>query len=176
MLRRDPKARLVTKRIPFVGGNYAYMFECGKIFRKISNIEGDKILEDSEQRAVLVASYEGRTWWLLKGAFFVTSELLTADEATVLIVERLLKAQRRIDRAAAYVATQGEPAEKREPIPQAVKEVVWTRDHGRCVQCGSQERIEFDHIIPLSKGGANTARNLQLLCEGCNREKGANIA
>jgi len=64
---------------------------------------------------------------------------------------------------------------RREPIPPAVKREVWRRDQGRCVQCSSQEQLEFDHIIPISKGGANTARNLQLLCEWCNRSKGASI-
>jgi 5-methylcytosine-specific restriction endonuclease McrA len=59
----------------------------------------------------------------------------------------------------------------REPIPKEVQREVWQRDGGKCVVCGSQERLEFDHIIPHSKGGANTARNLQLLCEDCNRKK-----
>lgn len=63
----------------------------------------------------------------------------------------------------------------RRTIPQAVKNQVWTRDNGKCVICGSSERLEFDHIIPLAKGGANTYRNLQLLCEKCNRSKGARI-
>ncbi|HZX13435.1 MAG TPA: HNH endonuclease [Thermodesulfobacteriota bacterium] len=52
---------------------------------------------------------------------------------------------------------------------------VWNRDGGKCVKCGSQEKLEFDHIIPLSKGGSNTARNVQLLCETCNRSKGDSI-
>ena len=60
-------------------------------------------------------------------------------------------------------------------IPQAVKTEVWRRNMGRCVQCGSQERLEFDHIIPFSKGGSNTVRNIQLLCENCNRSKHDNI-
>ena len=60
-------------------------------------------------------------------------------------------------------------------ISQSVKNTVWRRDMGRCVQCGSQERLEFDQIIPVSKGGSNTARNIQLLCERCNRRKGGNI-
>jgi len=40
---------------------------------------------------------------------------------------------------------------------------------------GSNERLEFDHIIPVSKGGSNTARNIELRCEACNRRKGAAI-
>ena len=68
-----------------------------------------------------------------------------------------------------------EKTASRERIPDDVKMFVWKRDNGKCVKCGSQVKLEFDHIIPLSMGGSNTARNLQLLCEGCNRSKGANI-
>ena len=60
-------------------------------------------------------------------------------------------------------------------IPKDVIGRVWLRDEGRCVECGSQEDIELDHIIPFSKGGSNTAKNLQLLCQGCNRSKSDNI-
>lgn len=56
-------------------------------------------------------------------------------------------------------------------ISDEVKEFVWRRDQAKCVKCGSQDRLEFDHIIPFSKGGSNTARNIQLLCEKCNRSK-----
>ena len=64
---------------------------------------------------------------------------------------------------------------KREPIPQDVQDRVWNRDGGKCVKCGSKEKLEFDHIIPFSKGGSNTYRNLQILCEKCNRQKNNKI-
>jgi hypothetical protein len=64
---------------------------------------------------------------------------------------------------------------KREPIPDDVKGFVWRRDQGRCVQCGNNEKLKPDHVIPVAKGGSNTERNIQLLCESCNRAKGASI-
>ncbi|HZT16887.1 MAG TPA: HNH endonuclease [Gaiellaceae bacterium] len=63
----------------------------------------------------------------------------------------------------------------REAIPERVRHEVWRRDGGRCVDCGSRERLEFDHIIPISKGGSNTVRNVELRCEACNRRKSASI-
>jgi len=65
----------------------------------------------------------------------------------------------------------GRDTKKSRHIPASVKKEVWRRDEGKCVECGSKERLEYDHIIPFSKGGSNTARNIQLLCEKCNREK-----
>ena len=60
-------------------------------------------------------------------------------------------------------------------IPKAVQREVWRRDFGKCIECGSKEKLEYDHIIPFSKGGSNTVRNIQLLCENCNRKKSNKI-
>jgi len=56
-------------------------------------------------------------------------------------------------------------------ISGKVKVFVFERDKGNCVYCGSTESLEFDHIIPASKGGSNTERNIQLVCMKCNRVK-----
>lgn len=63
----------------------------------------------------------------------------------------------------------------RQPIADEIKMFVWQRDGGRCVRCGSNQNLEFDHIIPVAMGGSSTSRNLQLLCAGCNRSKGASL-
>jgi hypothetical protein len=67
------------------------------------------------------------------------------------------------------------PPTRRQPIPERVRHEVWRRDQGRCVECGSRERLEFDHIVPISRGGSNTARNIELRCESCNRRKSARV-
>ena len=57
----------------------------------------------------------------------------------------------------------------------ALQKAVWERDGGRCARCGAQQDLQYDHIIPLSRGGADTADNLQLLCAPCARAKGESI-
>jgi hypothetical protein len=57
-------------------------------------------------------------------------------------------------------------------IPAKVQEVVWDRDRGRCRSCGSIKDLQFDHIVPFSKGGSSkTPDNVQLLCAVCNLRK-----
>ena len=65
---------------------------------------------------------------------------------------------------------------QRTPIPSDVKRVVWKRDGGQCVNCGSEVDLEYDHIIPVAKGGSSTVQNIQILCKTCNRRKHASIS
>jgi len=61
-------------------------------------------------------------------------------------------------------------------VPDAVRRAVFIRDRGRCTfegakghRCGSQRRLEFDHIIPVAKGGQSTADNVRLHCRTHNQ-------
>jgi len=61
-------------------------------------------------------------------------------------------------------------------IPTGVKRLVWERDGGKCVECGSQKDLHFDHIIPWSKGGSSTdPNNVQILCGRHNLKKSDRI-
>ena len=61
-------------------------------------------------------------------------------------------------------------------IPETIKAEVRARDGGVCVWCGSDERIQIDHIIPVHAGGKPIASNLQLLCGFHNESvKGGNM-
>jgi 5-methylcytosine-specific restriction endonuclease McrA len=51
-------------------------------------------------------------------------------------------------------------------LPAAVE-----RNGGRCVECGGNFDLQYDHILPFALGGATTVENLQLLCSTCNQEK-----
>jgi len=35
--------------------------------------------------------------------------------------------------------------------------------------------LQYDHIIPVSKGGSNTAKNIQILCKHFNLKKSNKI-
>lgn len=98
------------------------------------------------------------------GVVWAANEAVTRTQWEARIRERLPDTERNTESTLARVA-----------ITSEVRREVWRRDEGRCTTCGSQERLEFDHIIPVALGGSNTARNIQLLCEPCNRRKGATL-
>lgn len=56
----------------------------------------------------------------------------------------------------------------------AHREFVLDRDAHTCVYCGvSGVSLQLDHVIPRSRGGADTPDNLVACCKSCNSSKGA---
>lgn len=59
-------------------------------------------------------------------------------------------------------------------IPRDVMLKVVRRDGQICQKCNkpvSDNEVEFDHIIPFSRGGKSTMENLRLIHKNCNRKK-----
>ena len=115
--------------------------------------------------------------WFFKNCEFDTTSISEHpdDEISLLIRESFDRERKAMERLRTKFEGIDTPERKREPIPENVRIFVWQRDGGKCVSCGSRENLEFDHIIPFSKGGSPTERNIQLLCRSCNAAKGSTI-
>jgi 5-methylcytosine-specific restriction endonuclease McrA len=177
LLHRERSARFALSGFwPF----QRYRFQAGDIeaSASLSRSAYRRLQRHQTDDPVLVLHDEatGRRWWLFRDEVLWEDQGLGRRQVKALALERLLQRERRLQRALALLEPQAEPDGGRAAAPDSVKACVWKRDGGRCVRCGGRDRLEFDHVIPLSRGGATTARNLQLLCESCNRRKGASIS
>lgn len=52
-----------------------------------------------------------------------------------------------------------------------IRNFIFKRDNYKCLKCGKSEKLQLDHINPISKGGENKISNLQTLCNSCNSIK-----
>ena len=68
----------------------------------------------------------------------------------------------------------GSPQRQR-GVPKVVAREVWDRDGWECRHCGSHRDLTADHVVPVSKGGADEMSNYQTLCRPCNSRKGARV-
>lgn len=116
---------------------------------------------------------------LYQDCIYVVHGEFTSAQRRLLVLEAADKERQLFERLKAkFELPSGQgPTRARHRIPEAVRIEVWRRDQGRCATpgCGSRENLEYDHIIPIDAGGSNTARNVELLCEACNRRKSNKI-
>lgn len=114
--------------------------------------------------------------WLFKGFCYSVNGLYSDEQCKLLIRKEFKKESDFFDGLKIELDPERQPnPQTRNRIPAHVRIEVWRRDGGKCARCGNREKLEYDHIVPRSRGGGNTARNIELLCEKCNRTKGANI-
>jgi hypothetical protein len=180
MLKRDPPAKFVCRTVGSFPKQLFYRFHAGK---KRATEENDnyqhRCIWDRQKNIPVDVCYDTsnkRTWWMFRNEFYWEDEGLSGKQVMALILDKIQQKERKIENAIARTSEQKQKITSfRQPMSSNVKTYVWQRDGGRCVICGSKERLEFDHIIPIAKRGSNTARNIQLLCEKCNRIKGTTL-
>ncbi|HYD50713.1 MAG TPA: HNH endonuclease [Terriglobales bacterium] len=123
--------------------------------------------------------------WVFRDAFYVTQRppLPSESEEVALRIKSLhYQADESLKRLREQVSNfeaienVSSDLRSRRAIPDDVKILVWSRDGGTCVRCSSSTELHFDHIIPFSRGGSDTAENIQLLCRSCNLAKGSRLA
>ncbi len=130
----------------------------------------------SEQPVAVITRAE-RTLWHTTEGWFWEDDGLAAEDVSLLLWDRNRRLHSRLDRLRKIQAREGVLADaRRARIPEEVRRFVWERDLGRCVRCETEDDLQFDHVIPFSRGGGNSEENIQILCGRCNREKSNRIA
>ena len=143
-------------------------------------LDNPEIWDDSQRSPCALPSwvafhYALGSLYLYCNRIFKVEGLYTDEQMKLLVMDAFDAERRRFERLANRFSYQAELSPQRPRIPESVRVFVWQRDQGKCARCGSRERLEYDHIIPIVKGGGNTARNIELLCEECNRKKGSSV-
>lgn len=97
------------------------------------------------------------------------------------IVFNVQNLERFINYLAGLIEFRNSIAGQRALMTSTLREKIKERDNFTCKHCGVSVKeephllLEIDHIIPLSKGGITSEKNLQTLCWRCNRAKGNKI-
>ena len=137
------------------------------------NAKFARVAQPNTARKPLVRVYEKLRpgIWSDKGLF----ELVGYEHKDV-DTRKVFKFRMRLSDAPDDLAQTREAEEFRRAIPAWVKQAVYKRDKGRCVLCGAQDQLHFDHDLPFSKGGTGlTPENVRILCARHNLQKGAKI-
>jgi HNH endonuclease len=106
--------------------------------------------------------------WAFAGVFELVDAWVKEEDGRKVFKFKLQVSDQRVDGA----ERRADAIEHDRLIPTQVKIEVWKRDRGKCVLCGNQENLHFDHVLPFSKGGTSLlAQNIQLLCATHNLAK-----
>lgn len=126
---------------------------------------------EQQEHPIPLRAEARRTLWWFRDRFYWDDDGHSADDVMALVLHRTRRDERRLKSAHALMRGEANGTPSRTPISPQLARTVVERDGRNCLECGSPEDLQFDHIIPVALGGATTAENLQILCGDCNRLK-----
>lgn len=141
----------------------------GRFAKSIDDFRSGK--DDSEIVRVYEKLFDGV--WSEKGFFRLVDYRYSKSGKRKVFKFRLEETEIDIDHQSLI---ENKLRERTRLIPSEVKRVVWARDKGRCVICGANDELHFDHDLPYSRGGTSiTPDNVRILCARHNLQKSDKI-
>ncbi len=175
MLREVTDGALVGQ-ITFFGRRYRFVRGETPMTRSWGAARHHALLRAQRSAPQVLLVAQRRTYWMFEDRFWWEDEQLEAADVLALVRRRERRRRRTLRDAHAALALDREPGARRAAVAREVRLAVYERDGGACVACGSAFDLQYDHIIPVSRGGATSVANLQILCGDCNRAKSDAIA
>lgn len=164
-LQPDPDAGFWRDSRGFLWSNRIWFAGTGCPPRQLHPVTYMQLRARHEQGdlPVFVARARRRQWWWWQDAFYWESGDCGSEDVAALLVMLERDDEQGIEWEL--------DARLADPMPEGVRRLVYERDGGRCLVCGSGELIQYDRVVPWSMGGRNEPENIRLLCAECNRRQ-----
>jgi len=139
-----------------------------------------KIKTIARERYVLRACLGQATLDKLRRAQSLLSHKIPNGDLPALLDRILDLAIEQLEKKKIGASSKHRPSGKRSAnprhVPAHVKRAVWERDGGQCTfvsekghRCKECKLVEFDHVVPVARGGDATVENIRLRCRAHNQ-------
>lgn len=174
VLRADKKAEIVA--LPWTlprlfSGRYALRSGKRIFAARWKKAWFEEALTRQQDEPVPLFMLEERVYWWFHDCIYWDDDGLSSDDVKALVLQRERTHQRKLQTAHSLMRAEEDGRPTRTAVPVEIRRVVFERDGGKCVECGSNFDLQYDHVLPVALGGATTVENLQLLCADCNQRK-----
>jgi hypothetical protein len=123
---------------------------------KNSTLSQDYPVSFFELKQISASYYCDKRFYVYQDVVYKITEEFSDEENKLLILEFVDKERRKFEQLKnKFSGTEPEELKYlRTRIPETVRIAVWRRDQGKCAKCGGRENLEYDHIVPVSRGEA----------------------
>jgi hypothetical protein len=172
-VRSDQSLELVPEPVQDV------VMSSPRVMEPVAEPPWPKITPLSPQRFGLQVTIDAETQQLLQDVRALMGHTVPSGDVAAVLRECLRVAKQALEKRRYAEAAKPRPGRRTKStrhIPAHVRREVWKRDEGQCTflgetghRCESRTRLEFDHALPVARGGEATVANLRLRCRAHNQ-------